>query len=286
MPGGSHYERMRTGERNNYDSVVGRVGALLDAFDSRHLAMGVSELSRRSGLPKSTTARLAAELTEHGFLERAAGTDLRLGTKLFELGELASRQRQLREVALPYMADLRQVSRQTVHLAVLSGTDVVYVEIVRSRDAPRMPSQVGGRLPAHAAAVGKAMLAFAPDEIVQAVLATGLPSVGPRTITAPGLFQRELRRITESGIAYESEESGHGVGCAASPILNADGEAVAGLSISGWNGKLDLRRIGPAVKTAALALSRELAFRGPVELRTRTSAEQNQPLSVEAQHQT
>ncbi len=169
-------------------TVIGRAAALLGAFDARHLALGISELSRRSGLPKSTTARLAAELTEHGFLERTDGSDLKLGTKLFELGELASRQRKLREVALPYMADLRQVSRQTVHLAVLVDTEVMYVEIVRSRDAPRMPSEVGGRLPAHAAGVGKALLAFSPESVVQAVIDTGLPAVGPRTITAPGLL--------------------------------------------------------------------------------------------------
>jgi IclR family acetate operon transcriptional repressor len=254
---------MRTGERNTFDSVIGRAAALLGAFDARHLALGISELSRRSGLPKSTTARLAAELTEHGFLERTDGSDLKLGTKLFELGELASRQRKLREVALPYMADLRQVSRQTVHLAVLVGTEVMYVEIVRSRDAPRMPSEVGGRLPAHAAGVGKALLAFSPESVVQAVIDTGLPAVGPRTITAPGLLLRELRRVRELGIAYESEESGHGVGCAASPILAPDGSSVAAMSISGWSGKLDLRRVGPAVKTAALALSRDLQVRGP-----------------------
>ena len=77
---------MRTGERNTFDSVIGRAAALLGAFDARHLAMGVSELSRRSGLAKSTTARLAAELAEHGFLERTEGSDYKLGTKLFELG--------------------------------------------------------------------------------------------------------------------------------------------------------------------------------------------------------
>jgi DNA-binding IclR family transcriptional regulator len=259
-----HYQGVRTGERNTFDSVIGRAAALLGAFDARHLELGVSELSRRSGLPKSTTARLAAELTTYGFLEKSEeGSDLKLGTKLFELGELASRQRQLREVALPYMADLRQVSKQTVHLAVLVGTDVMYVEIVRSRNAPRMPSEVGGRLPAHAAGVGKALLAFAPESVVQAVIDRGLPAVGPRTITAPGLLLRELRRIREAGIAYESEESGHGVGCAASPILGPDGRGVAAMSISGWNGTLDLRRVGPAVKTAARALSRDLQQRGP-----------------------
>ena len=260
---------MRTAERNGSsepsgpgESVIGRVDALLGAFDATHLSLGISELARRSGLAKSTVARLTAELTQHGFLERV-GTDLRLGTRLFEFGELASRQRQLREVALPYLSDLRQVSRQTVHLAVLADTDVVYVEIVRSREAPRMPSFVGGRLPAHAAAVGKAILAFSDQETVQRVLDRGLPPVGPRTITAPGLLLRELRRIHENGIAYEHEESSHGVGCAACPILDGSGTPVAGISVSGRTGTLDLRRVGPAVRTAALALSRELVVGHP-----------------------
>ena len=225
--------------------------------------MGVSELSRRSGLAKSTTARLAAELTEHGFLERTNGSDLKLGTKLFELGELASRQRKLREVALPYMADLRQVSRQTVHLAVLVDTEVMYVEIVRSRDAPRMPSEVGGRLPAHSAAVGKALLAFSPDaggagghrwrtatgrtpddHLTRAAAARTAPHQGGRD------------RLRARGIRARRRLRGQ-------PHLRPDGQPVAAMSISGWNGKLDLRRIGPAVKTAALALTRELQARGP-----------------------
>jgi DNA-binding IclR family transcriptional regulator len=111
--------------------------------------------------------------------------------------------------------------------------------------------------------VGKALLAFSPDSVVQAVIDGGLRPVGPRTITSPGLLLRELRRIKEAGIAYEHEESGHGVSCAASPIFGPDGQPVAAISISGWNGKLDVRRIGPAVKTAALALTRELQARGP-----------------------
>jgi DNA-binding IclR family transcriptional regulator len=245
------------------ESVVGRVTVLLDAFDARSRELGVSELARRCSLPKSTVDRLARELAEHGLLRRTPAARYVLGGKLREWAELAAGERRLREVALPYLADLREVSRQTVHLAVLTGTDVTYVEIVRHRDAPRMPSEIGGRLPAHAAAVGKAMLAFSPPEVVQAVIDAGLPRVGPRSITAPGLLSRELRRIRELGIAYEHEESAPGVGCAASPILGADGRAVAAISISGWTGRLDLRRIGPAVKTAALALGRELAVGAP-----------------------
>ena len=268
---------MRTGERNTFDSVVGRASALLGAFDARHLSMGVSELSRRSGLAKSTTARLAAELTEHGFLERTNGTDLKLGTELFELGELASLQRKLREVALPYMADLRQVSRQTVHLAVLVDTEVMYVEIVRSRDAPRMPSEVGGRLPAHSAAVGKALLAFSPDSVVQAVIDGGLRPVGPRTITSPGLFLRELRRIKEAGIAYEHEESGHGCGLRCQPDLRPR-RAAGGRSVhfrlerqarypADRTGGQD-RRAGADPRTASTGTGRRLTAGGPLPIRS------------------
>ncbi len=253
---------MRTGERNEFDSVLSRIAALLDAFDAAHPRIGVSELARRSGLPKTTTARLAADLVRHGFLDRTDGGAFTLGNKLFQLGSLASGERELREVALPYMADLRQVSRHTVHLAVLIGTDVVYVEIVRSTGGPRMPSEVGGRLPAHAAAVGKAMLAFSPPDVLEAVIERGLPAVGPRTITAPGLLLRELRRIRDTGIAYEHEESAHGVGCAASPVLSAARQPIGAISVSGWSGTLDLRRVGPAVRTAALAVGRELTRRG------------------------
>ncbi len=242
--------------------MVSRIAALLDAFDATHPRIGVSELARRSGLPKTTTARLAADLVRHGLLDRADSGAFKLGSKLFQLGSLASRERELREVALPFMADLRQVSRHTVHLAVLTDTDVVYVEIVRSTGGPRMPSEVGGRLPAHAAAVGKAMLAFSPPEVLAAVLDRGLPAVGPRTITAPGLLVRELRRIRESGIAYENEESAHGVGCAASPVLSETRRAIGAISVSGWSGTLDLRRVGPAVRTAALAIGREITRRG------------------------
>lgn len=247
-------------DRNIPDSGVARVAAVLGAFDAEHAELRVSELARRAGLPKSTTSRLVRDLVQHGFLERK-GADLHLGTRLFELGELASRHRNLRAIALPYMADLREATRQTVHLAVLDEVEVVYVEILRSRDAPSMPSRVGGRLLAHAAAVGKVLLAFSDEAVVEVVCSRPLTRVGPRTITAPGHLRRELARIRGTGLAYESEESGPGVGCVASAVVGADGRPVAAISISGWSGRLNLRRVGPAVRTAALAMGREL--RGP-----------------------
>ncbi|WP_344989837.1 IclR family transcriptional regulator, partial [Tsukamurella soli] len=143
-------------ERNNGPSVVRRVSALLAAFRPDEVAVGVNELARRTGIPKASVSRLVAELVEEGLLERSGGR-VGLGLRLFELGERASRRRSMREVALPFLADLRAATGQTVHLAVLDGAEVVYVEILRGRDGPWLPSGVGGRLPAHATGVGKAL---------------------------------------------------------------------------------------------------------------------------------
>ncbi|GAA4831692.1 IclR family transcriptional regulator [Saccharopolyspora rosea] len=237
--------------------MVSRVAAVLGAFSASDRTLGVSELARRTGLPKSTVHRLTGELLEHRFLERD-GTALRLGLRLFELGENVPRQRHLRDVALPHMADLRAATGQTVHLAVLDGTDVVYVQIVRSENSPKMPSRIGGRLPAHATGVGKALLAFAPPESLEAVLARGLRPMGPRTVTSPAILRRQLGRIRETGVAHDHEESGPGTVCAASPVLDDTGLAHAAISVSGWSGKLNVNRIAPAVHTTALALARTL----------------------------
>ncbi|WP_109762690.1 IclR family transcriptional regulator [Mycolicibacterium canariasense] len=251
-------------ERNTPEpatSVVRRMAMLLDAFGPRDTYVGVNELARRTGLPRSTVSRLATEMQANGFLERHDG-QLGLSLKMFEWGERASRRRSMREVALPYMADLREATHQTIHLAILEGTEVLYVEILRSHNAPRLPSRVGGRLPAHATGVGKALLAAAPADVVDRVIATGLPPVGPRTIHTADLLRQQLKRVVASGIAYEHEESGPGAVCVASVIRN-HGAPVAAISASGWAGKVDIRRVGPAVHTAALTISRALSTRYP-----------------------
>ncbi|MER7548303.1 IclR family transcriptional regulator [Actinomadura sp.] len=243
--------------RHESETVVGRSAAILGAFGAEDGALGVSELSRRTGLPKSTVHRLVRALTAHGLLDRS-GSRVRLGLRLFELGQLVPLRRDLRAAALPFMADLRDATHQIVHLAVLDGPEVVYLEILRSADAPAMPSRVGGRLPAHATGVGKAMLAFSPPETVDAVIAAGLPRLSRRTIVLPRLLRRELEGIRAAGCAFDREESGDGVVCAASPVFGSDGAVVGALSISGWSTGMKLERMAPAVRTAALALSRAL----------------------------
>ncbi|WP_433754883.1 IclR family transcriptional regulator [Nocardia sp. CA-135398] len=231
---------------------------IFEAFGPDDDALGVRELARRTGLAASTVSRIVRELVEYKFLE-PAGQDVRIGLRFFELGERAARPQQLRRLTLASMSDLRSATRQTVHLAVLDGIDVVYVTKLRSRTAPPLGSRVGGRLPAYATAVGKALLAFAGNEAIDRVVAAGLRPLGPRTITDAGRLREELDAVRETGIAYEAEESGPGVACAAAPVAYRTGKPIAGLSISTRLGEVDVSSLGSAVRTAAIALGRQAA---------------------------
>lgn len=252
---------MRSTERDGPpDSVVGRVFGLLSAFRPTDSALSLSELSRRTGLPKPTVHRLVHQLAEHGAVEISPG-GARVGMGLFELGQLAAHPRSLRDAAMPYLADLHEATGETVHLAVMDGHEVVYVQKLENRRSPALGSRVGGRMPAYCTAVGKALLAFGPPEQVQEILTEKLRRRTPRTIVAPGLLERELQRVRETGVAEEHEESTVGILCVATPVLDRHGSAVAAVSISGRAAHLDIARMAPAVRAAALGISRSLRMR-------------------------
>lgn len=240
---------------------VARAVSVLNVLGKAGGALGVSEIARRVGVPKSSVQRMLRALLDQRLLERQ-GTSYKLGLKLFELGQQVPRQRDLREAARPFMADLREATGHGVHLAVLEGHEVVYLEVLRSTDGPPLPTRMGARWPAHGTGIGKAILAFSEESVVQGILATGLPRLSERTISNPGMFVAELERIKQRGTAYDLEESRPGVVCAASPVLGVEGSAVAGISVSGWHNRLDLDRCASAVRTAALGLSRQLQSGG------------------------
>lgn len=239
------------------NSVIARVLTLLGAFDDGDQELTLAELSRRTGIPKPTAHRLLHELGGWGVVEHR-GRGIRLGMRLFELGQLVPRQRELREAAGPFLADLADVTQETVHLAVADGVDVVYVEKLSPRGSPRLCSRVGGRMPMHCTGVGKVLLAFGPPELLPDMVERGLVRRTPRTQVAPGMLHAELERVRAGGVAVENEESALGIACVAAPVVGVDGTAVAAVSITGRVGRLDPARIAPAVRTAALGISRTL----------------------------
>lgn len=239
------------------NSVLGRTMALLTAFRPGDTELTLAELARRTGIPKPTAHRLLGELARWNVVERTPG-GVRLGMALFELGQLAALQRGLHEAAAPFLADLLEATHETVHFAVPDGIDVVYLQKLGTRRGPQVGSRVGGRMPAYCTGVGKALLAFGPPERLATVIAAGLRRRTPRTVVAPGLLAEELARVRERGVAEEHEESTIGIACVAAPVLAAGPHAVAAISITGWANRLDTARLAPAVRTAALGLSRVL----------------------------
>lgn len=259
-------QRMRSTERNAPPvTLLARAASIVGAFDEPSPVLSLAELTARTGLPKSTVHRIVAELLDLRILEwqesGVSGAGYHLGMWLFERGELVPVHRSLSDAALPVMEDLREATRQRIHLAVLEGVDVVYVEILGSTGVS-VTSRTGGRLPAHATGVGKAILAYSSAATVRARVEAGLPRLTPRTISTPAGLTRELRKIRSVGMALDLEESHPGVSCVAAPVFGADRRVRAGLSATGPTKSVDPVTLGPAVRTAAFTLSRVLRESG------------------------
>ena len=236
--------------------VLNRAVDLLAAFtQGPGTTLSLAELARRTGLPKPTLHRLLASLDGLGLVDKTAN-GYQLGIRLFELGEHVPRKQKLREAALPFMQDLFEASHDTVHLAVLDGTDVVYLERIRGHKPVNLASRVGGRLPAYCTGVGKALLAFNPEAAMK-VLAMPLAARTPYTITNHQVLAEQLTQIRQTGIAFDHEENSIGINCAAAPIL-VDDRAIGAVSVTCAAPRTDVEHYASAVKAAALGIRRTI----------------------------
>jgi IclR family acetate operon transcriptional repressor len=242
---------MRSAQSTEAISVIDRVMLVLECFRPYDRRLGVSELARRANLPKSTVSRLVSELVEHRYLERD-GTGVRLGLRLFELGELAAQPNALRSLALEVMVDLRDATGESVHLSVLDGADVLCLGVLHARNAPKTVPRVGGRSPAAASAAGRVLLAFSGPDAAAGVAWAGLAGSPPSVA-----LRDELALVRERGVAYDIEPSTSRVTGVASAILTAEGVPIAAIAACGQGGTFDAESVAPAVRTAALGLGRQ-----------------------------
>jgi DNA-binding IclR family transcriptional regulator len=240
------------------DSVLGRSMQLLDAFRPDDDALTLAELHRRTGMPKPTAYRLLNQLVGWRLLAREAN-GYRLGLRLFELGQLVPRHQGIPDIVSPVLARLHAGTGLTVHLAVLDRTDVVYLHKLQAPDGPPMSSRVGGRMPAHCTAVGKAVLAHAPSEYTHAVLDRGLRRQSPRTIVAPAVFLGQLETARRRGYARDDEESKIGVSCVAAPVFDAGHRVVGAVSVTARAHDIQRASSVRAVRLAAAEASQRLS---------------------------
>lgn len=193
---------------------------------------GVSELARALDLSKSGVHKHLQTLSRLGYLARD-GDEYHVGLGFLELGLAARSRFSVYQVGVGALEDLAQTSSYVASLSAYQNGGAVCIAQRCTNDSLRHPVREGDRIPLHAAASGKAMLAYRPSEDIERYLAGGLDPTTPKTITDPEAFRRELRSARDRRVVFDREESREGWQSVASPITNADQVAIAAVSVSG-----------------------------------------------------
>ncbi|TFV57845.1 IclR family transcriptional regulator [Mycobacterium sp. PS03-16] len=242
-----------TQESATPSAVIDRVSLVLDAFDGPG-RLTLAQIVRRTGLPRSSAHRMLERLVQLRWLRRN-GRDYELGMRLVELGSLAVHQDRLHRAATPLLHDLHRATGLVVHLAVLDGSDVVYLEKIGDRMVAALPSRVGGRQPAHCTAIGKAMLAYNADACDDVDLSNRRTKY---SIGSAAQLAGDLDKVRAHGVAFDREEALPGFGCVAAPI-GAPGDAVAALSVCGPMSRMAFdQRLAAPVRMTAMGIWRNV----------------------------
>jgi IclR family KDG regulon transcriptional repressor len=249
------------------------VPAVMRALDILELFLSgrdysIPEITAQTGLPKTTVHELVNTLVVRSYLAPTpdGAHRYRLGLPVFELGSMFAEQIDLAREARAASERVAQACDETVHVAVLDGTDVVYVAKADSTHAVRLVSAVGRRLPAHCTAVGKMLLAALSDEAFEARYPRdrALAAMTPRSITSVLRLREHLREISGRGLAYEVCESNDAAACVAAAVRDRSGAVVAAMSISvptpRWNEQV-AKNYGVLVADGADWLSARLGHR-------------------------
>jgi DNA-binding IclR family transcriptional regulator len=232
--------------------------AILGAFSRERPALTLSEIARAVDVPLSTAHRLVAELSRWGGLERGEDGRYRVGLRVWELGALAPRGLGLREAALPFMEDLYEVIHENVQLAVRDETDVVFVERLAARDSVSVHTRVGGRFAMPPTGVGLVLLAHAPSDVQERVLAGPLRRYTPYTLADPRRLRAVLAEVRRTGVAVSDRQVSTDAVSVAAPVT-ARGTVVAALSVVvRGSSPAAVRSLTPGVRAAARGISRTL----------------------------
>jgi DNA-binding IclR family transcriptional regulator len=237
--------------------------AIVDAIAAAARPLELADLLRASGLPRPTALRLIDVLLEQGLLQRADRA-YALGPRLAVWGQRYLDALDVRAQAADLMRALADETRETCYLGVRDGRRVLYVAKADSPQAVRPAAELGTRNPLHSTGIGKALLAFAPqDEAVAYAQGGPLDTKTPNTIVDPERLLAEMQRTRERGYAIDDVENEDGVRCVAAPVRDHAGHVVAAMSVSAPAYRFaleDLPRIAPGVQAAALELSTRIGY--------------------------
>ncbi len=258
-----------TKERAARVEVVDRALRALEELGESPAGVGVTELGRRLSVDKSTAHRLLMTMAARGFVRLNAHTQrYQLGLRLVGLGAVAAHGVEITEIGRPVIEALRDDTGEASSLAVLSEGEVLFVAKATSAGALTVNHGVGTRLPAHASALGKVLLAGTmghdAEQVDRVIAQRGLAPATPRTITDSEDLRRHLAHVATRGWALDDEEYAVGLRCMAAPVRDAAGDVVAATGISGPTTRVTLERVdalSKRVRQAGRDLSALLGYR-------------------------
>lgn len=246
--------------------AVERALRILELFDDQTKELKITDISARTGLHKSTAHSLLKTLQLYGYIEQNEDSGrYRLGMKLLERGQLLLEGIDLRGAARPVLQRLSAETGHTAHLVVRDGAEGVYIDKVEGEKAAIRYSRVGRRVRLHSSAVGKTLAAHQPPEQLARLMdGYRFERFTEATICDRESFLAELDRVRVDGVAYDREENEPGVVCAAVPVFDHSGEAVAAVSVSALLARIDdaeLARTVALLRGAAVEISAKLGYR-------------------------
>ena len=244
---------------------------LLHLFSESPRGLTAKQVAVLSRLPVSTVHRFLANLVTSGFLSCDVEGCYQLGIACFAIGQAAAGQLDIRRLSLPYLRELNQQTRETIHLTVRHGSSAVYVEKLDSPEQLRIHSRIGASVPLYCTAVGKVMLAYmAPEERDHVIAGMELKRLTPNTVGNLQELKTELYRVGKNGYACDLEEHELHIRCVAAPIWDHNGAVHSSLSLTAPTVRMPvtrLRQLAPLIQQAGLRISRELGYRPAIPVR-------------------
>ncbi|TMK24610.1 MAG: IclR family transcriptional regulator [Actinobacteria bacterium] len=249
-----------------YSQSLERGLAILSCFTPKRPVLGIADIADELGMSRSTTHRYVITLVALGYLEQGASRKYRLGLRVTNLGMSALNSTGLREHAHPYLEELRQRTSYTTSLAVLDGTEIVYVDRARSfrrgQGSVDLDLHPGSRLPAHATAMGKILLAHLPEPEQRELLGNlKLSKHGPNTITSKKALREELDEVREEGFAVNDEELAPDLYSIAAPVRNEARDVVAAINVAAPSSMISLEEMVDALTPHLLSTADRISAR-------------------------
>jgi len=219
--------------------------SILEILATEGESLGVTDLSKRISVNKATVYRLLSTLASRGYVELDPEVKkYRASLGIVKLGGMILNRIELGIEAGPALKELAQRTDESAHLAVLSDGEAVYIDREVSKSLVAVKTELGMQVPLHCSAIGKAMIAFLPeDELQQIIDRRGLPGFTDKTITSLAKLKRELSSVRKQGYAVDDEEYTVGVRCVAAPVWSHRGEVEGSIGVSGPSNRVTLERI-------------------------------------------